>query len=209
MGPDLAPVPGQAAVRGGRRRLRQGPAPHASDVAEDDGRQEAAQGRRAVDDARAPDTKAARQAPCFGEEPHRVGQAGRAASRLDDWHLRLVRQAGEDAVQDVRGDVAARWGGTQDGANGRLEPSPKPRRQASRAVNSWPRRFVRFHAPRSPRRKFKPSPSGCLPWRHESGLNRGKYSWDGRLNKPVQRRLCFVGSTGLRFHCGHPTLRSM
>ena len=27
---------------------------------------------------------------------------------------------------------------------------------------------------------------------------------DGRLNKPVQRRFCCVGSAGVRFHSGHP-----
>ena len=57
----------------------------------------------------------------YGEQPHRLGQAGRAASRLDDWHLRLVWQADEEAVQDVRGDVAARRRGNPGGVGGRAE----------------------------------------------------------------------------------------
>ncbi len=75
------------------------------------------------------------------------------------------------------GSGGGRLGGPPSIAMGRSEPSPKPRRQASglARVNCWPRRFARFYAPGSPRRKFGPSPSGCLPWRHESEVNRGKY----------------------------------
>ena len=42
--------------------------------------------------------------------------------------------------------------------------------------NCWRRKFAGFCTPGSPRRKFKPSPSGCSAWPHESGVNRGKYS---------------------------------
>ncbi len=68
---------------------------------------------------------------------------------------------------------------------------------------------MKFYAPLSPRRKSKPSPSRCLPWRHESELKCGKGSLDGRLHKLVQRRDCLVGSTALRFHYCHSTLRSI
>ena len=49
--PGMAPAGGQAAVGGGRRGLRQGPVPQASDVAGDDGRQPAAQGCGLADGA--------------------------------------------------------------------------------------------------------------------------------------------------------------
>lgn len=35
---------------------------------------------------------------------------------------------------------------------------------------------MRFYAPGSPRKKFRPSPSGYSAWPYESGVNRGKYS---------------------------------
>ena len=36
------------------------------------------------------------------------------------------------------------------------------------AANCWRRKFVRFYAPGSPRRKFRPSPSGCSTWPHHT-----------------------------------------
>ena len=124
MGSLLAQVPGQAAVGRGRRGVRQGPVPQAGDGAGDDGRQPAAQGRGAVDGAGASRGRAARQAADLRGEPHRAGQAGRAASRLDDGGLRALRQADEEAVQDVRGDLAT----------GRRS---HPRRAGGRAEDGW------------------------------------------------------------------------
>ena len=65
--------------------------------------------------------EAARQAADLWGGPHRAGQAGRATSRLDDRGLRPVRQAGEEAVQDVRGDVASGRRGDPRGAGERAD----------------------------------------------------------------------------------------
>ena len=54
-------------------------------------------------------------------KPHRAGPAGQPAARLVDRHLRAVRQAGEETVQDVRGDVAAGRRTHPGGAGGRAE----------------------------------------------------------------------------------------
>ena len=109
------------------------------------------------------------------------------------------------------------WGREEDELVDRREsPWDDPSRRPSHADKrrAWRRELLAEEIravlrPGVTGEEFRPSPSGCLPWRHESELNRGKYSLDGRLNKPVQQRLCFVGSTGLRLHYGHPTLRSM
>src|SRR5436305_14565287 len=34
-------------------------------------------------------------------------------------------------------------------------------------VNCWARKSVRFYAPGSPRKRFRPPPTGCSAWRHD------------------------------------------
>ncbi len=79
----LAPVPGQAAVGGGRRGLRQGPVPQTGDVAGNDGRQPAARTRR-YGQSQGPGYQVGAVGRGSTERRHRLGQTGRAASRLDD-----------------------------------------------------------------------------------------------------------------------------
>ena len=203
----------------------------------------------------------------YGEGPHRAGRAGRAATRVEDRGLRALRQAGGEAIQDLRGDVAAGRRGDPGGAGGRAEwvgglllhrlggergrdprdggrpvragddlprlqggrgggpaagtvrvgehrciahlpldvhddrglgvgpvggrvggpiglavgrpePPAEPRGQASGVASraAWRRRFMRLYTRGSPKRKSRPSPSGCSVWPHDSGADRGKYS---------------------------------
>ena len=50
---------------------------------------------------------------------------------------------------------------------------PEPRARATRTSggrgggNCWARKSVRFYAPGSPRRRFRPPPNGCSAWPHD------------------------------------------
>ena len=121
VGEDVAGAPGQAAVGGGRRGVRQGPVPQADAGAGGDGGQPAPQGRGPVDRARAAAAGPARPAPDLRRAADRPGQAGRAAPRVGDRDVRPVREADGEAVQDVRGDVAAGRRGDPGGAGGRAD----------------------------------------------------------------------------------------
>ena len=91
----------EMAVESATMGVRQGPIPEAGDVAGDDGCESVAQGRGAVDSAGPPRGRAAQQAADLRGKPYRADQTSRAASRLDDRGLRPLRQAGEEAVQNV------------------------------------------------------------------------------------------------------------
>jgi len=69
MGPLLAEAPVQAAVRGGRRGVRQGSVPQTGDGAGNDGGEPAAQGRSTVDGPRASRGRSAWQAAHLRREP--------------------------------------------------------------------------------------------------------------------------------------------
>ena len=119
--PGMAPAGGQAAVGGGRWDLRQGPHPPASENAGDDGRQPAAEGCGLAHGAWAEAAEAAWSAPSLRRGPHRLlaKQAGSVA--VGQPGCSPLRQAGEEAVQDVRGNVATDWRGRSGGAGGRAE----------------------------------------------------------------------------------------
>ena len=121
LGPDVAEVPGQADLGGGRRGLCQGPVPQAGDRPGDDGGQPAPQGRGPAHRAR-PRVPGRRGRPrIYGEE--RIVLAERAVQRRG-WTtrgLRALRQAGGEAVPDLPGDVAAGRRGDPGGPGRRAE----------------------------------------------------------------------------------------
>src|SRR5262245_46544101 len=116
MGRDLAEIAGQAALGGDRRGLRQGLIPETGDGVGDDDRQLSAKGRGALDHARASSTRSAWPAANLWGEPHRLGQAGWPASRLDHQPVRPVWLLDNQTVQDVLGDLASGWGRDPGGA---------------------------------------------------------------------------------------------
>ena len=68
------------------------------------------------------------------------------------------------------------WGRKDGGVGGPLGLAVGRARHAARAtrtsggrgvVSCWARKFVRFYAPGSPRRKFRPRPNGCSAWPHD------------------------------------------
>jgi hypothetical protein len=64
---------------------------------------------------------AGRRGPDLRRPAHRVGQARRPASRVDDRGVQLVRGAGHQAIQDVPGDLASGRGTDPGGAGRRAD----------------------------------------------------------------------------------------
>src|SRR3954469_23936006 len=44
----------------------------------------------------------------------------------------------------------------------------KPTSGRHGVVRDWARKFVRFYVPGSPRKRFRPPPTGCSAWRHDT-----------------------------------------
>ena len=82
------------------------------------------------------------------------------------------------------------WGREEDDlVDRRASPWDDPNRRPSHADKrrAWRRELLAEEIravlrPGVTEEEFGPSPSGCLPWRHESEVNRGKYS---RARRPL------------------------
>ena len=76
------------------------------------------------------------------------------------------------------GPAGGRVGGPLGLAVGRRRCAARATRTSGGrgGVSCWARKFVRFYAPGSPRRKFRPPPNGCSAWLHEHEGSLGKYT---------------------------------